>query len=61
MDYMTALRIANSIQHDRLAEAARTRAPMKAPGPPKPPRPSYFGDMAQVLVLGFRQRAAPSR
>jgi hypothetical protein len=58
MDSMTALTIANHIQQDRLANAARTRAPMKAP---EPARPSYFGEMAQVLVLGFRQGPAPSR
>jgi hypothetical protein len=61
MNHVTALAVARSLQQDRLLEAELKSARVQAPRPPKASRPSYFGEMAQVLVLGYRQRPAPSR
>jgi hypothetical protein len=59
MNHITALAIARGIQQDHLdAAEQRRRAPIRAP---QPPRPSHFGEMARVLLLGFRQRPQPSR
>lgn len=60
MNHITGLAIARSIQHDRLESVRRTShlPPIEAE---RPARPTHFGEMTRVLLMGFRQMPEPSR
>jgi len=61
MNPIQALAVANSINQQRLDEAARRRYARQPAKPAKEPRTSHFVDMMRAYLVGFRAKAEPSR
>lgn len=61
MNHITALAIAKRIQQDRLDAAELRRSRPVTAQRERPPRRTHFGEMARVLLMGFRRKAQPAR
>ncbi|HSK93012.1 MAG TPA: hypothetical protein VLA76_03010 [Candidatus Angelobacter sp.] len=61
MNHIAAYAIAKSMQQDRLDAAEARRVHHARSRPDQPQRQTHFGELARVLLLGFRQRPEPTR
>lgn len=61
MNHYAALTIAKSIQQERLNAAEARRLQRARQRPQQSPRRTHLGELARVLLLGFRTRPEPTR